>query len=214
MCGGPEAKTGSTGPTKPHLSDLTTSRCRVDYFGLPELLTLTPSETPAFIGLQAGAGQLLDPLIVEPQGRIRWIGNGTGLALTDLAVPQRGVLTFAELSCTAPAAYPANPSLVTDLVRSVALAGPANPSFFDPTNPSLVVLSCLTVAGALMIDAGQTCYWRSVCIFHMVQDAPGLASPLWRAEIISRYDRESRSGSEAFACMGIVSCTCLSLEEP
>ena len=48
--------------------------CRVDHFSLPELLTLTPSEAPAFIGLQAGAGQLLDPLVVEPQGRIRWIG--------------------------------------------------------------------------------------------------------------------------------------------
>ena len=122
--------------------------CRSYYFGLPELLALTPSEAPAFIGLQAGAGQLLDPLVVEPQGRIRWIGNGTGLALTDLTVPYPkspslwGVLTFAELSCTAPAADPANPSLVTDLVRSVGLAD------------SEVALSWLAVIGALMIDAG------------------------------------------------------------
>ena len=95
--------------------------CRIYYFGLPQLLALTPSEAPAFIGLQAGAGQPLDPLVVELlsmlpkadcqpldrfwgdacesggtpdggtfsklQGRIRWIGDSTGLALTDLAIP-------------------------------------------------------------------------------------------------------------------------------
>ncbi len=44
--------------------------CRIDHFGLPELLTLTPSEVPALIGLQAGAGQLLDPLIVEAAGML------------------------------------------------------------------------------------------------------------------------------------------------
>ena len=38
---------------------------RVDHLGLPELLTLTASEAPALIGLQAGTGQLLDPLVVE-----------------------------------------------------------------------------------------------------------------------------------------------------
>ena len=38
---------------------------RIDHFGLPQLLTLTPSETPTLIGLQAGTGQLLDPLVVE-----------------------------------------------------------------------------------------------------------------------------------------------------
>ena len=42
--------------------------CWVDHLCLPQLLTLTASEAPAFIGLQAGAGQLLDPLVVEPFG--------------------------------------------------------------------------------------------------------------------------------------------------
>ena len=42
--------------------------CRVDHLCLPQLLTLTASEAPALIGLQAGAGQLLDPLIVEALG--------------------------------------------------------------------------------------------------------------------------------------------------
>ncbi|MDE0098918.1 MAG: hypothetical protein OXM87_04810 [Truepera sp.] len=39
--------------------------CRIYYFGLPQLLALTTSEAPALIGLQAGTGQLLDPLVVE-----------------------------------------------------------------------------------------------------------------------------------------------------
>ena len=42
--------------------------CWVNHLCLPQLLTLTASEAPAFIGLQAGAGQLLDPLVVEPFG--------------------------------------------------------------------------------------------------------------------------------------------------
>ena len=37
----------------------------IDHFSLPQLLTLTASEAPALIGLQAGTGQVLDPLIVE-----------------------------------------------------------------------------------------------------------------------------------------------------
>jgi len=183
--------------------------CRIDHFSLPELLTLTASEAPAFIGLQAGTGQLLDPLVVEAvgllpeadcqppdrfwgdaceptrsengqkrtlrvygpneavlvrpcctphrgtfgelQGRIRWISNSDGFALADLAIPHPkspplwGVLTFAELALATPAA---NPSLVTDPVWSVALAGPANPSFPE------VSLACLAVTGTLMIDAG------------------------------------------------------------
>ena len=44
--------------------------CRIDHFGLPQLPTLTPCEAPALIGLQAGAGQLLDPLVVEAVGML------------------------------------------------------------------------------------------------------------------------------------------------
>ena len=43
---------------------------RIDHLGLPQLLTLTPSEAPALIGLQAGTGQLLDPLVVELLGML------------------------------------------------------------------------------------------------------------------------------------------------
>ena len=40
------------------------------------------------------------------------LGNSDGFALADLAIPQRGILTFAELALATPAAYPANPSFV------------------------------------------------------------------------------------------------------
>ena len=91
-------------------------------------------------GLQTGAGQLLDPLVVEAVGLLpeadcqppdrfwgdacesrgsldgatfsKLLGNSDGFAFPDFAIPQRGVLTFTELALATQAAYPANPSFV------------------------------------------------------------------------------------------------------
>ena len=51
-------------------------------------------------------------------------------------------VAFAEFALATPAAYPTNPSLVTDLVWSVGLAD------------AQITLSWLAVTGALMIGAG------------------------------------------------------------